>query len=60
MEELGRIHSDDLIVVMTKDARGEVVVTLQDTVHNDSDDGLNLVSLVEVGVIKQQLIGRRI
>ena len=51
MEEIGRIQSDDLIVVMTKDAQGEVVVTLQDTVHNDSDDGLNLVSLVEVGVI---------
>jgi hypothetical protein len=51
MEEIGRIQSDDLIVIMTQDDQGEVVVTLQDTVHNDSNDGLNLVSLVDVGVI---------
>jgi hypothetical protein len=55
MEELGRIHSDDLIVTMTKDAQGEVIVTLQRIVHNDSSDGLNLVSLTTVGEINYNL-----
>lgn len=55
MKEIGRIHSDDLVVVMTQDAQDEVIVTLQRIIHNDSSDGLNLISIITVDEIKYSL-----